>query len=120
MVFELPKLEYKYDALEPYIDAKTMEIHYSKHHAGYVDKLNAVLNGYAELKEKSINELLQDVDSLHEDLQKIVINNGGGHANHSLFWEIMSAEGGKPSGKLDRAIEKELGGIDKFKKDFSN
>ena len=119
MVFELPELGYEYDALEPYIDEKTMEIHFSKHHAGYVKKLNAAVEG-TELAGKSIEEILGNIESVDEQIRTAVINNGGGHANHSLFWQIMGpGKGGKPSGKLKRAIDRTFGSFDSFKEKFS-
>jgi superoxide dismutase, Fe-Mn family len=110
MVFELPKLPYDFNALEPYIDAKTMEIHHDKHHGGYIKKLNAALEGTG-LDEKSVEELLGDIESVPEDKRGAVINNGGGHANHSLFWEVMchEGEGGKPSEELLEAMKKSFG-----------
>src|SRR3989338_1592083 len=108
MVFELPKLEYKYDALEPYIDARTMEIHYTKHHAGYVKKLNAALEGYDELLNKSAEELISDVDGLPEKIRTAVINNCGGHVNHSLFWSLLKKDV-KFSGKVKKMIDKSFG-----------
>src|SRR5690606_11461310 len=113
--FELPKLPYDFNALEPHIDAKTMEIHHGKHHAAYVSKLNEALG--SDAGGKSLDELMKNVSNY----PAAVRNNGGGHWNHSLFWTIMSPNGGgKPSGKLADAIESDLGGFDKFKQDFSN
>ena len=101
MTFTLPDLPYSFDALEPHVDARTMEIHHDKHHAGYVAKLNAALEGHADLAGKSIDELVADVDSVPDAIRGAVRNNGGGHANHSLFWEIMSPDGGgAPTGEL--------------------
>lgn len=115
MSFTLPELPYAYDALEPNIDAKTMEIHHGKHHAGYTSKLNAAIEG-TDLAGKSIEELLANCED-----NKAVRNNGGGFYNHSLFWSIMSPNGGgNPSGSLATAIENDLGGFDKFKEDFAN
>ena len=115
MAFELPNLPYAYDALEPHIDARTMEIHHSKHHAGYTAKLNAAIEG-TEMEGKSIEALLAD----HSD-NGAVRNNGGGFYNHSLFWSIMSPNGGgNPSGDLAAAIESDLGGWDAFKQAFAN
>ena len=88
--YELPKLKYTFDALEPYIDKQTMEIHYGKHHQTYVDKLNAALEGKSELQSKSLKELLSDLGSLPEDIRTAIRNNGGGHFNHTLFWEIIA------------------------------
>lgn len=115
MAFELPKLAYEYTALEPHIDARTMEIHHSKHHAGYTKNLNAAIEG-TELASKSIEEILADV-SAHG---AAVRNNGGGFYNHCLFWDIMSPNGGgKPSGDLAAAIDSDMGGFDAFKESFA-
>lgn len=120
MAFELPKLPYEYSALEPNIDARTMEIHHSKHHQGYVDKLNKALEGHPDLASKKIEELLQNINDVPEDIRQNVINNGGGHANHSLFWEIMSpGGGGAPTGDLSNEINKTFGSFDNFKKQFT-
>jgi Fe-Mn family superoxide dismutase len=120
-MYELPKLPYSYDSLEPHIDAQTMEIHYTKHHQGYVDKLNAALKDHSELQDKPLEDLLWTLDSIPEEIKKAVRNNGGGHLNHSLFWKIMSPDGGgDPQGELAEAINKDLGGFDKFKEDFIN
>ncbi|WP_341645706.1 superoxide dismutase [Thauera sp. SDU_THAU2] len=119
MPHTLPALPYAYDALEPHIDAQTMEIHYSKHHQTYVNNLNAALEGteYAALP---IEQLIAQVESLPEALRAPVRNNGGGHANHSLFWTVMSPTGGgKPDGELVRAIDADLGGFDAFKEAFT-
>jgi len=94
MSFELPKLPYEYNALEPHIDARTMEIHYTKHHQGYVNKLNAAIEQHPELGDKSVEELLKDISAVPEDIRTAVRNNGGGHANHSLFWPVMGPNGG--------------------------
>ncbi|WP_016777900.1 superoxide dismutase [Anaerophaga thermohalophila] len=116
MAFELPKLDYAYDALEPYIDARTMEIHHTKHHGGYTSKLNAAIEG-SDLDGKSIEELLANV-SRHSTA---VRNNGGGYYNHNLFWKVMAPDaGGKPEGELLAAIEKEFGSFDQFKETFNN
>ena len=115
MAFELPTLPYAYDALEPHIDARTMEIHHGKHHAGYTSKLNAAIEG-TEMEGKGIEALLAD----HSD-NGAVRNNGGGYYNHTLFWSIMSPNGGgAPSGDLAAAIEADLGGWDAFKQSFAN
>tara|TARA_Y100000310_G_scaffold39747_1_gene37264 strand:+ start:13154 stop:13762 length:609 start_codon:yes stop_codon:yes gene_type:complete len=118
MVFTLPKLEFEYDALEPHIDEATMKVHHSKHHQGYVDKLNNAVEGI-ELEGKEINEILKDIESVDEDLRKAVINNGGGHANHSFFWEILSPDSENPTGKLLDAINEKFGSFEKFKEEFS-
>lgn len=116
MSFELPSLPYAFDALEPQIDATTMEIHHGKHHGGYVSKLNAAVEG-TDLEGKSIEEVMKSVGNS----SPAVRNNGGGHYNHSLFWTIMSPNGGgKPSGDLASAIDKKFGSFDKFKEEFSN
>lgn len=109
MKHELPKLDYAYDALEPFIDKETMQIHHTKHHQTYVDKLNAVLEKYPELQEKKVEELLSDLNSLPADIKQAVINHGGGHANHSMFWKQLKKEGGKPSEKLMKAFVEQLG-----------
>lgn len=118
MAYELPSLPYAYDALEPYIDARTMEIHHTKHHQAYVDKLNAALEG-SELAAYSICELCHRLDEVPEDIRTAVRNNGGGHANHSFFWEIMSPEKSEPTGELLKALNNSFGGIDEFKAEFS-
>ena len=120
MTFELPKLDYAYDALEPHIDARTMEIHHTKHHAGYTNKLNAALEGHANLQAKGINELLGDLSALPEDIRSAVQNNGGGFANHAIFWKVMSPDGGgEPTGALAEAIKKAFGSFADFKEKFS-
>ncbi|MCQ9617074.1 superoxide dismutase [Paenalcaligenes niemegkensis] len=119
MSYTLPPLPYAYDALEPNIDAQTMEIHYTKHHQTYINNVNAALEGEG-LAFPPVEELVADISSLPESVQAAVRNNGGGHANHSLFWTVMSPEGGgKPSGDIASAIENELGGLEKFKEDFT-
>jgi Fe-Mn family superoxide dismutase len=118
--FTLPKLPYEYDALEPSIDKETMTIHHDKHHQAYVDNLNKAVAGDAGLEKKSIDEILRSIDKVPEKIRQAVINNGGGHANHTLFWEIMGPKGGgMPSGELAKAIDKDLKGFDSFKKDLS-
>ena len=120
MAFELPKLPYAYDALEPYIDARTMEVHYTKHHNGYVTKLNAALEKYPYLQNVDLDTLLRNLASIPEDIRTAVRNNGGGHANHSLFWTVMSPNGGgTPSGELAAAINDAFGSFDAFKETFS-
>lgn len=119
MTFKLPELSYSYDALEPHIDKLTMETHYSKHHQAYVDNLNKALEGEEKFQKMEIEEILRSLDELPKKIRRAVINNGGGHYNHTLFWEIMSPEGGgKPEGELGKKIEEDLGGFDKFKEDF--
>ena len=118
MAFEVPPLTYAYDALEPHIDETTMQIHHDKHHQAYVDKLNAAVEG-TELADKSIEELIAGLATLPADLQGPVRNNGGGHLNHSLFWESMSADGGgAPTGDLAAAIDDAFGSFDVFKEKF--
>ena len=115
MAFELPKLKYAFDALEPHIDARTMEIHHGKHHAGYTSKLNNAIEG-TDLEGKNIENILKNLDMSN----KAVRNNGGGFYNHSLFWEIMSPEGGgKPEGELASAIDNAYGSFEAFKEEFS-
>lgn len=119
MAYTLPKLSYAYDALEPHIDAATMEIHHTKHHQTYINNVNAALEGteYADLP---VEELVKKLKSLPENLQGPVRNNGGGHANHSLFWTVMAPNaGGNPVGDVAKAIDKDLGGFDKFKDAFT-
>ncbi|HEY46265.1 MAG: superoxide dismutase [Anaerolineae bacterium SM23_ 63] len=121
MTYELPKLPYPYDALEPYIDARTMEIHYSKHHAGYVNKLNAALEDFPDLHAKPIEELLQNLNAVPEEIRTAVRNTGGGHANHMLFWKNMApGASDKPSGTLADAIVQSFGDFDAFKDRFSS
>ena len=120
MAYSLPELPYAYDALEPHIDARTMEIHHTKHHQAYITKVNDAIAG-SELENKSIEDLVSGLSAAPSDKQGPVRNNGGGHANHSLFWTIMSPSGGgQPSGDLAAAIDSELGGFDAFKEAFSN
>lgn len=119
MPHTLPELPYAYDALEPYIDAMTMEIHHSRHHKTYVDKLNAALEGTG-LEDMPVDELLANIDRVPEQKRQEVINNGGGHSNHSKFWQMMAPTGGgQPEGKVAQAIDSELGGFDAFKEAFT-
>lgn len=121
MSYSLPDLPYAYDALEPHIDAKTMEIHHSKHHAAYISKANAALEGHSDLAAKSIEDLVSDLSAVPEAIRGAIRNNGGGHANHSLFWTVMSPSGGgAPSGDLGDAINSTFGSLDAFKEQFSN
>ncbi len=121
MAFELPDLGYGYDALEPVIDEITMKVHHDLHHGGYVKKLNEALEEYEDLKTKGVEELIGDLDALPMEIEAAVRNNGGGHANHSLFWKVMKkGGGGKPKGKLVAAIKKNFGSISKFKDEFTN
>jgi superoxide dismutase, Fe-Mn family len=114
MAFELPKLPYAYDALEPHIDARTMEIHHTKHHQAYTTNLNTAIQG-TEWESKSIEDILANISKL----SPAVRNNGGGFYNHNLFWTVLSPNGGKPSAELAAAIDSDLGGYDKFKEDFT-
>lgn len=117
--FKLPQLTYSYDALEPYIDAETMKIHHTKHHQAYVDKLNEAVNKYPDLRNKTLEQLLTNLNSLPADVREQIRNNGGGHYNHSLFWTIMGPnKGGEPKGKLKDEITKTFGSFDNFKKEF--
>lgn len=121
MLYKLPGLKYPYDALEPYIDARTMEIHYSKHHQAYIDKVNKALEGHPDLAEKSIEALISDLDAVPDDIKTAVRNNGGGHANHSLFWSVIGPDkGGKPGGKLAAAIDRDFGSFDSFMERFAD
>ncbi|MGI8638412.1 MAG: superoxide dismutase [Pyrinomonadaceae bacterium] len=119
--FELPALEYDFDALEPVIDAKTMELHHDKHHQTYVDKLNEAVEKHKDLQSKTLAELLGNLDSVPEDVRPAVRNNGGGHANHSMFWTTMKLDkGGKPSGDLAAAIDSAFGSFDDLKTKFND
>ncbi|KAF1070844.1 MAG: Superoxide dismutase [Mn/Fe] [Pseudomonas citronellolis] len=119
MPHTLPALPYRYDALEPHIDAQTMEIHYTKHHQTYINNLNAALKD-SEFAELPVETLLQQLERLPEALRQPVINNGGGHTNHSLFWEVMSPQGGgEPDGELALAIEQDVGGMAAFRESFT-
>jgi len=120
MTHTLPDLPYAYDALEPYIDARTMEIHHQKHHNAYVTKLNAALEGHADLAGKDLKEILKSLNSLPESIRTAVRNNGGGHYNHTIFWNIMGGnKGGIPVGDLAAAINGTFGSFDSFKEQFS-
>ena len=120
MPFTLPPLPYPNDALEPSIDARTMEIHHDKHHAGYVNNLNAALEKAPDLQNKSLDDLIKNLDAVPESVRTAVRNNAGGHWNHSLFWQVMSPNGGgAPSGKLAEAINKAFGDFEKFKEQFN-
>lgn len=120
MAFELPDLPYAKDALEPHIDARTMEIHHGKHHAGYTNNLNAAVAKHDSLASKSAIELVSDLDALPEDVRTAIRNNGGGYLNHNLFWEVMGpGGGGEPAGELKTAIDSAFGGFDAFKEAFS-
>ncbi len=120
MAHQLPNLPYGFDALEPHIDTQTMQIHHGKHHAAYVNNLNAALDKHPELHQKSLEDLLRDINQVPEDIQTAVRNNAGGHANHSMFWVIMAPKGGgEPKGKLGDAIKKTFGDFAKFKEQFA-
>ena len=116
---KLEPLPYSYDALEPFIDAKTMEIHHDKHHQTYVDKLNAALEKHKELQGKKVNELLENLNKIPEEIRNAVRNNGGGHANHSFFWPLLK-KNIKFDGEIAEAIKKRFGSFEKFKEEFSN
>ncbi|MEK7556915.1 MAG: superoxide dismutase, partial [Patescibacteria group bacterium] len=125
MPFELPELPYAYDALEPHIDARTMEIHHTKHHQTYIDKLNAALEGQDELADQPIEAILADLGAVPEKIRTAVRNHGGGHANHSLFWTIMSptstkSGAGRPDGELSKAIDKAFKDFAAFQKQFAD
>jgi Fe-Mn family superoxide dismutase len=121
MGYQLPDLPYAYNALEPHIDEQTMRIHHDKHHGTYVSKVNAALEGHADLASKSIEDLLKDINSVPENIRTAVRNNGGGHANHSLFWQILSPNGGgEPTGAIAEAINAKFGSFENFKKAFSD
>jgi superoxide dismutase, Fe-Mn family len=118
-MFDLPPLPYTYNALEPYIDARTMEIHYTKHHKGYVDNLNKAISKHPELGSKTVRELLMNLSAIPDDIRQTVRNNGGGHENHSMFWKLMSPKGGGvPQGKIATEINKYFGSFEKFKEQF--
>src|SRR5262252_9521599 len=119
MAYELPKLPYAYDALEPHIDARTMEIHYTKHHQAYVDNLNKAVKG-TDLEKKTVEDLISDINAVPENIRTAVRNNGGGHANHSFFWKIMGPNaGGEPKGKLAEDIKSTFGSFNDFKEKFA-
>ena len=119
MTYKLPELNYSYEALEPNIDKLTMETHHSKHHQAYIDNANKALEGHEKLQEMDVKELLSDLNQIPEEIRTALRNNAGGHYNHSLFWELMSPNGGgNPKGELAEKIESDLGGFDKFKEDF--
>lgn len=119
MTHTLPKLPYEYDALEPHIDAQTMTIHHTKHHQAYVDKLNAALEGYPDLQNKKLEELLANLAAVPDAIRTAVRNHGGGHLNHSFFWLIMTPEKQSPEGEVAGAINSTFGSFDRFKEQFS-
>ncbi|WP_377888478.1 superoxide dismutase [Alkalihalobacillus sp. R86527] len=119
--FELPQLPYDFNALEPHIDEETMKIHHGKHHNAYVTKLNGALEGHENLADKSLEDLLGNLDAVPEGIRTAVRNNGGGHANHTLFWQVLSPNGGgEPSGNLSEAIKKKFGSFESFKDEFAS
>lgn len=119
MAYELPDLPYAYDALEPHIDEETMKIHHDKHHNTYVTKLNDAISGHDDLASKSVEDLVAKLDAVPENIRTAVRNNGGGHANHTFFWQIMGPNGGgQPSGELADAISNKFGSFDSFKEQF--
>jgi Fe-Mn family superoxide dismutase len=121
MAHELPPLPYAYDALEPHIDKETMTLHHDKHHQAYVNNLNTALEKYPDLQGKSAEELIRDLNSVPEDIRMAVRNNGGGHVNHTMFWEIMGPNGGgQPTGAIADAINQAFGSFDDFKKQFND
>jgi Fe-Mn family superoxide dismutase len=121
MAYTLPNLPYAFDALEPHIDAKTMEIHHGKHHAAYVNNVNNAIASHADLAAKSIDDLMRDLSKVPDAIRNAVRNNGGGHSNHSMFWKLMKkGGGGNPKGELASAIDKKFGGFDKFQEQFGN
>jgi superoxide dismutase, Fe-Mn family len=118
--YELPKLPYAYDALEPHISAEIMKLHHDAHHKTYVDNLNKALEMQPDLAKKPVEDLLRDIDKVPMNIRQVVINNGGGHANHTLFWEVMAPKaGGPPKGDLAKAIDEGFGGFDKFQTEMS-
>src|SRR5207302_4516522 len=121
MAYELPKLPYDYNALEPHIDARTMEIHHTKHHQAYITNVNNAIKGKADLESKSVEDLISNLNSVPEDIRTVVRNNGGGHANHSFFWKIMGPNaGGEPKGKLADDIKSAFGSFDEFKEKLAD
>ena len=121
MAFELSPLPYNYDALDPYIDAQTMQVHHDLHHQAYVNNLNAALEKYPELQSKSPEELIKDLSNLPQDITGAVRNNGGGHVNHTMFWQIMAPNaGGEPTGAIAQAISENFGDFESFKQKFND
>jgi len=118
MPYALPPLPYAYNALEPHFDAQTMEIHHTKHHQAYITNVNTALAD-SDVGDVPVEQLISDIGALPQGVQNVVRNNGGGHANHALFWTVLSPDGGKPSGQLAQAIESDLGGYDNFKDAFT-
>ncbi len=121
MAHEVPPLPYDYNALEPYIDEQTMHLHHDKHHAAYVTSLNTALEKYPDLQKKRVEDLLRDINSVPEAIRTAVQNHGGGHANHTMFWQIMKPQGGgNPTGAIARVIDDKLGGFQSFKEKFND
>lgn len=120
MAYSLPPLAYPYNALEPHIDARTMEIHHTKHHQAYINNVNNAIKGKVDLESKSVEDLIANMNAIPEDIRNVVRNNGGGHANHSLFWTIIAPNaGGQPQGKIAEAINQTFGSFDAFKEKFA-
>jgi superoxide dismutase, Fe-Mn family len=120
MAYTLPPLSYPYNALEPHIDARTMEIHHTKHHQAYINNVNNAIKGKPELENKSVEDLISNLNVVPEDIRNVVRNNGGGHANHTLFWTVIGPKaGGNPSGKVASAIDQSFGSFDAFKEKFA-
>src|SRR5215467_5198062 len=120
MAFQVPPLPYDYNALEKSIDEQTMRLHHDKHHAAYVNNLNAALEKYPDWQSRTVEQIVRHLNQVPEEVRTAVRNNGGGHANHSMFWKIMSPEGGEPSGVLAQAITSSFGNLDDFKKRFND
>jgi Fe-Mn family superoxide dismutase len=118
MAYEVPPLPYAYNALEPHIDEQTMHLHHDKHHAAYVAKLNGAVEKYPDLAKKSAEELIRNLSSLPEDVRGVIRNHGGGHVNHTMFWQIMGPQGGSPTGAIAGEINKAFGSFDAFKEKF--
>lgn len=118
--FTTPDLTFEYDALEPYIDSETMKVHHDKHHVAYTTKFNAALEGNDALFEKSAEDILRDINSVPEAIRTAVRNNGGGHVNHSLFWEVLGPNGDKPAGAFKEALERDFGSFEAFQEQFEN
>lgn len=120
--FTLPPLPYAADSLEPHIDARTMELHHDRHHAAYVNNLNEAVRDHGELARQPLQEILANLNNVPESIRTKVRNNGGGHANHSMFWQVMAppGQGGQPEGELKAAIDRDLGGMERFQQDFNN
>ena len=121
MAYQLPALPYAYDALEPHIDARTMEVHHTKHHQAYITNVNKALEPHAALAAKPVEQLLREIEQVPADIRQVVINNGGGHANHALFWQVMGpGKGGQPTGGLADAIKSTFNSVDNFKTQFAD